>query len=68
MNLNPENFPPRPAWTEIDLGKLRRNLQLIRGDLPKNVRLMAVVKDEAMATARSTWRALPLRKAPGASA
>ncbi len=47
MNLNPENFPPRPAWTEIDLGKLRRNLQLIRGDLPKNVRLMAVVKDEA---------------------
>src|SRR5260221_689016 len=47
MNLNPENFPPRPAWTEIDLGKLRRNLQLIRGDLPKHVRLMAVVKDEA---------------------
>ncbi|HZF00668.1 MAG TPA: alanine racemase [Methylomirabilota bacterium] len=47
MNLNPENFPVRPAWTEIDLGKLRRNLQLIRGDLPKHVRLMAVVKDEA---------------------
>ena len=47
MNLSSENFPPRPAWTEIDLGKLRRNLQLIRGDLPKNVQLMAVVKDEA---------------------
>src|SRR5581483_2929859 len=47
MNLNSENFPQRPAWTEIDLGKLRRNLQLIRGDLPKHVRLMAVVKDEA---------------------
>ena len=47
MNLNSENFPQRPAWTEIDLGKLRRNLQLIRGDLPKNVQLMAVVKDEA---------------------
>src|SRR5271170_1339427 len=47
MNLNSENFPLRPAWTEIDLGKLRRNLQLIRGDLPKNVQLMAVVKDEA---------------------
>jgi alanine racemase len=47
MNLNSENFPVRPAWTEIDLGKLRRNLQLIRGDLPKHVRLMAVVKDEA---------------------
>ena len=47
MNLSSENFPPRPAWTEIDLGKLRRNLQLIRGDLPKKVQLMAVVKDEA---------------------
>ena len=47
MNLNSENFPLRPAWTEIDLGKLRRNLQLIRRDLPRNVQLMAVVKDEA---------------------
>ncbi len=47
MNSNFDNFPLRPAWTEIDLGKLRRNLQLIRGDLPRNVRLMAVVKDEA---------------------
>jgi len=47
VNLSSENFPPRPAWTEIDLGKLRRNLQLIRGELPKSVRLMAVVKDEA---------------------
>jgi len=47
VNLTSENFPQRPAWTEIDLGKLRRNLQLIRGDLPKHVRLMAVVKDEA---------------------
>jgi alanine racemase len=47
MNLNSNNFPPRPAWTEIDLGKLRRNLQLVRGDLPNHVRLMAVVKDEA---------------------
>jgi alanine racemase len=47
MNLHSENFPQRPAWTEIDLGKLRRNLQLIRGDLPKHVHLMAVVKDEA---------------------
>ena len=37
----------RPAWTEIDLGKLRRNLQLIRRDLPRAVKLLAVVKDEA---------------------
>jgi len=47
MNLHSENFPLRPAWTEIDLGKLRRNLQLIRRDLPRHVRLLAVVKDEA---------------------
>src|ERR1700683_4725431 len=47
MNLNSENFPPRPPWTEIDFGKLPRNLQLIRGDLPKQVQLMSVVKDEA---------------------
>src|SRR5271154_941236 len=47
MNLSSENFPQRPAWTEIDLGRLRRNLQLIRRDLPERVRLMAVVKDEA---------------------
>lgn len=47
MNLNSDNFPLRPAWTEIDLGRLRRNLQLIRGDLPGRVKLLAVVKDEA---------------------
>jgi alanine racemase len=47
MNVHSENFPLRPAWTEIDLGRLRRNLQLIRRDLPASVRLMAVVKDEA---------------------
>jgi len=47
VNLSSDHFPLRPAWTEIDLGKLRRNLQLIRGDLPKQVQLMAVVKDEA---------------------
>ena len=47
MKLDSENFPLRPAWIEIDLGKLRRNLQLIRRDLPRDVQLMAVVKDEA---------------------
>jgi alanine racemase len=47
MNLSSENFPLRPAWTEIDLGKLRHNLQLIRRDLPRDVKLLAVVKDEA---------------------
>jgi alanine racemase len=47
MDFDSTSFPLRPAWTEIDLGKLRRNLQLIRRDLPRNVQLMAVVKDEA---------------------
>jgi alanine racemase len=47
MDLNSTNFPLRPAWTEIDLGRLRRNLQLIRRDLPAKVKMMAVVKDEA---------------------
>ncbi len=47
MDFDSTHFPLRPAWTEIDLGRLRRNLQLIRRDLPQRVRLLAVVKDEA---------------------
>ena len=47
MNLNAENLPWLPAWTKIDRGRLRRNLQLIRRDLPRHVKLLAVVKDEA---------------------
>lgn len=47
MNLNSENFPLRPAWVEIDLARLRRNLQLIRRNLPRAVKWLAVVKDEA---------------------
>ena len=47
MNFDSTVFPLRPAWVEIDLGRLRRNLQLIRRDLPRSVRLLAVVKDEA---------------------
>src|SRR5947207_5297503 len=47
MEFDATTFPLRPAWTEIDLGRLRRNLQLIRRDLPAKVRLLAVVKDEA---------------------
>jgi len=47
MDFDSTNFPLRPAWTEIDLGRLRNNLRLIRRDLPKRVKLLAVVKDEA---------------------
>ena len=47
MNFDSGNFPQRPAWTEIDLGRVRNNLRLIRQDLPRHVKLLAVVKDEA---------------------
>lgn len=47
MNLDPQVFPLRPAWIEIDLARLRRNVQLVRRELPPNVQLLAVVKDEA---------------------
>ena len=43
MAYDSKHFPLRPAWLEIDLGKLRRNLQLIRQELPPGVRLLAVV-------------------------
>lgn len=47
MHLDSRVFPQRPAWIEIDLARLRRNLQLICGDLPESVQLLAVVKDDA---------------------
>lgn len=54
--------PLRPAWIEIDLAQLRRNLELIRHDMPSNLRWCSVVKDEAyghgaIAIARETIRA-----------
>ncbi len=47
MTLETKPFPLRPAWLEIDLARLRRNLQLMRRDLAPGTRLLAVVKDEA---------------------
>src|ERR1035441_2417280 len=47
MDFDSTTFPPRRAGVEIALARLRRNLQLIRSDLPKHVRLLAVTKDEA---------------------
>jgi alanine racemase len=47
MRFESAAFPLRPAWAEIDLGRLRRNLQLVRRDLPPPVELLAVVKDDA---------------------
>lgn len=46
LDLSP--IPPlRPAWVEVDLGKLRANFKLIQQDKPQDVALCAVVKDEA---------------------
>ena len=47
MQLPRRDFPQRAAWIEIDLGRARRNLQLIRRDLPENVKFLAMVKDNA---------------------
>jgi alanine racemase len=47
MSLHSSGFPLRPAWVEIDLARLRHNVRLIRRELPRAVKLLAVVKDEA---------------------
>jgi alanine racemase len=39
--------PPRPAWIEIDVACWRRNFQLIQQDMPPDLQLLSVVKDEA---------------------
>jgi alanine racemase len=39
--------PRRPAWVEINRGQLRRNLGLIRRDMPAGLGLLSVVKDDA---------------------
>lgn len=41
------DLPPRPAWVEIDLLKLKRNFELIIRDKPRDLQLLSVVKDEA---------------------
>lgn len=46
-NLGSTVLPQRPALVEIDLSALRRNLQIIRRELPQRVKLLAMVKDEA---------------------
>jgi alanine racemase len=39
--------PNRPAWIEIDHARLRRNYEIINRDKPKQVKVLAVVKDNA---------------------
>jgi alanine racemase len=38
---------PRPAWIEIDLGRLKQNFELIARDRPAGLQILSVVKDEA---------------------
>ncbi|MCG3155744.1 MAG: Alanine racemase 1 [bacterium] len=47
ISLCQPEAPRRPAWVEIDLPQLRRNLALIRADLPPGLRWCSVVKDQA---------------------
>ena len=54
--------PLRPAWVEIDLARLRQNLEIIRNDMPRGLRWCSVVKDNAyghgaVTVARETLRA-----------
>jgi len=42
----PSNWP-RPAWVEINLGRLKRNFELINCDKPPGLQILSVVKDEA---------------------
>ena len=65
MDFNSANFPLRPAWTEIDLGRLRRNLLLIRRDLPANVKLLAIAKLHETAGERYGRAAGELGQVPG---
>ena len=41
------HLPPRPAWIEIDLQRLRKNFELIGRDKPLGLQVLSVVKDEA---------------------
>ena len=52
LSLNPLSrrsrlLPPRPAWVEIDLGRLKQNFELINRDKPAGLQMLSVVKDEA---------------------
>ncbi|MDZ7268700.1 MAG: alanine racemase [candidate division KSB1 bacterium] len=47
LSLSQPGAPRRPAWVEIDMAQLRRNLEHIRADLPPGLRWCSVVKDQA---------------------
>jgi alanine racemase len=43
----PPDRPPRPAWVEVDLAAIARNLERIRQDAPPGLSFLSVVKDDA---------------------
>jgi alanine racemase len=47
LSLRQSNTSLRPAWVEINLAQLRRNLEIIRADMPPKLKLCSVVKDQA---------------------
>jgi alanine racemase len=47
LSLHQTNTPLRPAWVEINLAQLRRNLDIIRADMPLALKWCSVVKDQA---------------------
>lgn len=47
LSLRQPNTPLRPVWVEIDLGQLRRNLEIIRADMPPHLKWCSVIKDQA---------------------
>ncbi|MGH7455097.1 MAG: alanine racemase, partial [bacterium] len=62
ISLRQPNTPLRPARVEINLAQLRRNLEIIRADMPPNLKWCSVVKDQAyghgaVEIARETVRA-----------
>jgi alanine racemase len=47
ISLSQQETPLRPAWVEINLAQLRRNLEIIRADMPPALKWCSVVKDQA---------------------
>jgi alanine racemase len=47
ISLRQTHTPFRPAWVEINLTQLRRNLEIIRADMPTTLKWCSVVKDQA---------------------
>jgi alanine racemase len=43
----PQSFAQRPTWVEIALDRLAHNCQLVKGQLPPETQLMAIVKADA---------------------